>query len=684
MLSARQYEIMELLQRSEGYTPVWKIAEALQVSQKTVRNEINTIKKLLRDKKWGEIDSRSRVGVRLLISSECWEKVSVYAKKKENTIRDSQELLYGLLEEILKKQGNRSEASGLFTRQVVSYSEMEKKLCLTRPVMERLLPQAVRWMEESEILLEKKRGEGLVRNIPSLKQEYVWSAALVRLEAEMERAGRLPGQTPGGGMAPRRTFYESFLGGFDIGGVEDAIKKTEKQFGFRFTYEGFWQVLLMTAISVQRVRRHEVMDFFAIHTRKTDSEFDEMAASCLTGRLERNYGISLPVIERDYIAYVLEVADIQGFTDMEAKLFCQSRSMELCRFTVKIASLMEDITGRELKKDDYFVESLFLQLRSMIGRRKYELKLRNPLVRQARQKYQDIFVAVHGVVVFVEKELGIVMNEEETCSLVLLLGGALLRGNAIVDVCIICNYYGIGSAHILKEKLEREIKDLNIVAEFSVRDLMQVRKCSCDLIISAVPIENPFHGRTVVLVEELLLDYDIDAIEAALKKIRKRKMHGKALAGLFETKRALFSEELVWFHMKGDDKYSVITAMCEQLADKGFVTEDFQKSAISREKKLPTGIGQKMAIPHGDAVYVIRSVVAVAFLEKEIPWSNDENVDKVLLLAFNPDESLGMKDEILRFYKNFVIMLDELETYEQFRTMTSEKALVDMMNGLIA
>ena len=61
-----------------------------------------------------------------------------------------------------------------------------------------------------------------------------------------------------------------------------------------------------------------------------------------------------------------------------------------------------------------------------------------------------------------------------------------------------------------------------------------------------------------------------------------------------------------------------------------------------------------------------------------------ENVDKVLLLAFNPDESLGMKDEILRFYKNFVIMLDELETYEQFRTMTSEKALVDMMNGLIA
>ena len=70
MLSARQYEIMELLQRSEGYTPVWKIAEALQVSQKTVRNEINTIKKLLRDKKWGEIDSRSRVGVRLLISSE--------------------------------------------------------------------------------------------------------------------------------------------------------------------------------------------------------------------------------------------------------------------------------------------------------------------------------------------------------------------------------------------------------------------------------------------------------------------------------------------------------------------------------------------------------------------------------------------------------------------------------------
>ncbi len=672
MLSTRQYEIVMYLKRANGYVSVSKIADFLQVSQKTVRNEVNVIRQLLQENELGKIESKPHAGIRLSISPECWEKWEVSTKERRLDIRNDEELIREILCELLKKH-------------TVSYTTLEKKLCVTRSVIERLLPRVTEWLAKNEIVLEKEKGIGLTLKIPYLKHRYIWSTALVQLCGEMEKNGftKVAGHLADRENSGKMHFYESFFEGFDMNGVLFSVRKAEENFGFRFTYEGFQQVVLMVTLSVWQVRRHQAMDFFAIRINKTDTEFDEMVSSYLISQLESRYQITIPMTERDYIAYSMEVTDIQEFTDMEAKLFCQSRSLELCRCTVKIATLMEDITSQTLKKDDFFTESLFLQLRSMIGRRKYDLCQKNPLVRQVKKKYSDIFTAVHGITVFMEKELGIVMNENETCSLALLLGGALLRNAAVVDACLICNYYGIGSAHFLKKKLEKEVDDLNIVEEISARDLLHVKKCQCDLIISAVPIENPFEGKPVVHVDDLLLDYDIAAIEQAMKKIRKRKGHKNNISKMFETKRVLFREEFVWIHMKCDDKYSAIRTMCEKLADAGYVTEKFADSAIIRERKLSTEIGQKFAIPHGDADEVVRSVVAVAVLEQEVPWSNEEMVDRVFLMAFNPDESQEIKDKVLHFYKNLVDLLDKPKLHNEFRNITDKNELVDMLNTLV-
>lgn len=672
MLTTRQHDIVMYLKKADDYVSVSKIADFLKVSQKTVRNEVNTIREVLRENELGEIESKPHVGIRLCVSQKCWEKWESDRTKKSVSSTDDEKLVMDILEELLKKQ-------------TVSYTLLEKKLCVTRSVIERLLPKVTEWFADYEISVEKEKGIGLTLKIPYLKYRYLWSAALMRLWNEIKKY-RLPeskGYHSDQEEVYKIQFYESFLQGFDLNGVLQAVRKTEENFGFRFTYNGVQQVVIMTAISVRQVRCNNAMDFFATNSNKADTEFDEMVASYLISQLESKYQIAIPMTERDYIVYSVEVADIQRFTDMEAKLFCQSRSLEMCHCAVKIATLMEDITGRTLRKDELFTESLFLQLRSIIGRRKYDLCLKNPLVKQVRKKYNDIFVAVQSILVFMEKELGVVMNEDETCSLVLLLGGALLRSAAIVDACLICNYYGIGSAHFLRERLEREVKDLNIVEEFSERDLMQVRKCSCDLIISTIPLENVFENKKVVQVENLLLDYDIAAIEMAMSEIRKMKVQGKNLSKMLTVRRMLFREEFVWINVKCEDKYSLIRAMSEKLAAAGYVTEKFADSAISRERKLSTEIGKKLAIPHGDAQEVIRSVVAVAVLEQAVPWGDEETADRIFLMAFNPDESQEMKEMVLHFYKKLVGLQEEEMLYGKFRDVTNEKELVDMLNTLV-
>lgn len=76
----------------------------------------------------------------------------------------------------------------------------------------------------------------------------------------------------------------------------------------------------------------------------------------------------------------------------------------------------------------------------MIVRLQYNIKIVNPLLKQVKQKYPNVFAAVYGAGVYFEKELGLELNEHEMCSLALLLGGAIERSLSRVSACVICDY----------------------------------------------------------------------------------------------------------------------------------------------------------------------------------------------------------------------------------------------------
>ncbi len=151
-------------------------------------------------------------------------------------------------------------------------------------------------------------------------------------------------------------------------------------------------------------------------------------------------------------------------------LECQADHMELCYFSIRLISLVSDIVNVNLKPDLFFSESLFLQLRSMIARLRYDVKTVNPLLKQVKQKYPNIFAAIYAVGVYFEKELELELNEHEMCSLALLLGGAIERSLSAVTACVVCDY-GIGISQLLREQLERTISDIRIADVLSVRDL---------------------------------------------------------------------------------------------------------------------------------------------------------------------------------------------------------------------
>lgn len=122
--------------------------------------------------------------------------------------------------------------------------------------------------------------------------------------------------------------------------------------------------------------------------------------------LERNYSLSLQDTEKQFIEFAVGISDIQIFQDEKQMLQCEADDIELCYFSIRLISLLSDIVNVNLRQDLFFSKTLFLQLRSMIVRLQYNIKIVNPLLKQVKQKYPNVFAAVYGAGVYFEKELG--------------------------------------------------------------------------------------------------------------------------------------------------------------------------------------------------------------------------------------------------------------------------------------
>lgn len=539
------------------------------------------------------------------------------------------------------------------------------------------MPQLQSWFDRYGIVFEKKRGKGFQIQY----EEYQWRMAMWDLFLMMKRKSRkeLFNRGQGAGQSGEYVLIENFLKGFDISGVNKGIYSLEEHYGFSFGYEAHIQMFFLVSLCVVRSRKKHFVVMPQPLPCKVAGGFSGRIKCRLIEALERSYQIKIEPCEQEFIEFVIDISDIQNFQDMNQMLVCQADYMELCYFNIRLISLVSDIVNVNLRPDLFFSESLFLQLRSMIPRLRYSVKTVNPLLKQVKQKYPNIFAAIYAVGVYFEKELGLELNEHEMCSLALLLGGAIERSLSTVTACVVCDY-GIGISQLLREQLERAVSDIRIAAVLSARELKKINHIPCDLIITTLQLKTPYFGKEVVIVDHLMTQYDIRNVENKMKQVRRRKLKTKQPCSELHIQKNLFYEEFVHLHVEAEDKKQLIGALCKQLTDAGYVTEEFERSVLEHEVTAPTALGKGVAIPHGYAKYVIRPTVAVAVLEKPVRWQEDEDADVIFLLAFNMDEAAGMKQETIKFYSVFLDLLDSDEEVEAFRLMENGRQLAGLMN----
>ncbi len=652
-MNKRQLEILKILYGNRDYITFSYLAERLEVSVKTIRNDIASIKEILAERGAGSAQTKPNAGVRLIMTEEEWHRL-----RSESETDDAQIIFY-IIRQLLK--------TGSLTAQ-----KLAEKYYIGRTQLDKLLDYVGEWFFENHILFERRRGKGISIQASEFNfrlaslafyNEYIpFYAKLINVgEARYSFAS-----------AEEHEAMCAALSGFEPDEIADVIGKAEQKLGFCFTYASGVNLLFLTALSILRIKKgYEVKTPETIDCPISGTSAAEFV-DLLIERLEEIYKITFSDEERKFLIFSLEVSEIQGFDSDEARRRYEAKNIELCRLTVKAVNLISEIADVDLREDKFFVKQMFLQLKTSISRLKYGITAKNRLLSEIKTQYPNMMAIAWFLGNIFEKELGLELNEHEVGFIALQTGGAIERHLSGFDACIVCDY-GIGISQILKEKISRAIPEIRITAVYSGRDMHKIKQEQCDFIIASTPLDSYRLNREVITVGHLLDEKDIKKLEEYMKKLRVKRVTGvKAI----NPNTSLFTDELIFPKCRISNKKELLHMMCSRLENLGYVTEAFEKTVLEREASTPTDIGKGFALPHGLSGFVNHSVAAFATLEKPIEWTEGgEFTDKILLLAFDLDEDENVKNQIIRFYKSVVTFMEDDTECERLANLTDIKQI---------
>ena len=197
---------------------------------------------------------------------------------------------------------------------------------------------------------------------------------------------------------------------------------------------------------------------------------------------------------------------------------------------IKIVRIFEIESKVDLKNIDVFLDEIFYYIKPLIFRTKRKIKLKNSILKDVKKLYPSIFNFLKKNFYYLEEVISEKVSEEEIAYLVPFFHKALQNNNKINKKAILVTTYKENIALFLKEDIEIEFL-IDIDKILTLKSFEQIEKDldDYDYILTTFSLENDFvkeikHTKIIEL-NPILTEKDIKKLEnAGLKKNKKIKM----------------------------------------------------------------------------------------------------------------------------------------------------------------
>ncbi|MCX7694355.1 MAG: BglG family transcription antiterminator [Caloramator sp.] len=646
-----------LLETNQSYITIDEIAEKLNVSNKTVRNDLKVVEKVLFDE-GVYVEKKPRYGIRIKVDEEKRVELLQNYKFKSNFIEpySPQFRRDYILKRLLMKKSN------------ITIAELAQELYVSKVTIHKDIGFVQKWLKEFNLKLIKKTNYGI--QIVGDEENFRNAIAhLIVSEKDKEELEEILFNNITTRLDFKTIERLKELVDLDYKLLEKIVENAEEKMGARFTDDAFISLIIHIAISIKRLKEGNDISIpqDVVFEIKEKEEFK--VALEVTKNIEKAFGVKFPKSEVIYILlHILGAKMQQNKKDDVLNLVNNIKEDDLSIDMAKeIIDIAQRSLGTYLEKDEQLLKGLILHLRPTINRLKYGLALRNPVLNEIKENYSEFFgVAWMASTVF-NKYLGVKIPEEEIGYIALHIGAAVERNIKPFKVLVVCSS-GIGTSQLLAARIQKSFREIDIIDTISYLELEKIKLDEIDFIISTIPISNT---KPVLQVKPILTQNDIKKIEYYINYMKNRKDNKAFLEKLID-------EDLIFLDCNFEKQNEVLKFLSNELTKRDYVDKEYYKKLIEREKMTYTSIGNGVAIPHANPELVKKSKISLLTLKEPIIWGN-EYVDVVLMISIAQNDLKEGKF----IFKNLYNAIEERSFIEKIKTAKNILEAKQIIGGVL-
>ncbi|MCA1949122.1 MAG: PRD domain-containing protein [Treponema sp.] len=501
-LTTRQRKILQILVDEQREVTLAHIADAVQVSIKTVHRELVHLARSLERDYGLMLNARPGLGLKLIGDTEklarCREDLHATVPSDTSPEERQRMLCFLLLE----------------TDEAMKLSALAEELYSSVPVVRHDLDVLQSWFALQGLQLTLRKGMGLkLEGSETQKRE-----ALVLLLWEQFGEGGLLSLLRSEAAASSLCMEEAELLALRIVPLqyiryaEHILAGLSRDLLPDLAPQDYLQLVLVLAVASVRKRSGfslpQASQAASDQNLAVDPEVRRIALAAVSGVFS-HYSIPVDPEEIRMVERFLRGARPERL----GKELLADNLQVLPEINLLIQKCGERL-GQNFNADRVLRDGLMAHWVPALYRLQHKLPIKNPLLGRIRQEYGELFAVLQDLL----KELFPTLSvpDDEVGYLVLHFGSALSRmerERRRYRALVVCSA-GIGSANMLASRLREKIPEIELVANVSWFDIQTMPLEGWDILISTIPL--PLPQDRYVLVEPLLSDEGVQKIRSFL------------------------------------------------------------------------------------------------------------------------------------------------------------------------
>ncbi|WP_217972676.1 BglG family transcription antiterminator [Staphylococcus xylosus] len=671
-LSTREKEIIEMLIKYHGqYVTIYDIAQHLAVSSRTIHRELKSIESFLSTFDI-DLERVTKKGIQLKTTEMALNSLK-HALLHENTIDLSQEeqkviILYALIQ----------------TNTPIKQYVLAQEIGVSNQTMTKLLDDIDTELDQYQLTLQKKRGEGIqLHGAESKKRELLSQLMVNNLNSTSVYS-----------VIENHFVYQS-INQSQLAMVDmDKIFQIERilmdhlgQLPYSLTESSYLTLTVHIVLSIERMLNNQYVALNDDIYNSVKDSFEHEVAQALALHLEHIYGVQFNQAEVTFITIHLKGAKRKE----SAEVFKDSKDESKIEKFIHSVSHFSQQSFKDFKT---LSEGLKLHIIPAINRLNANIETYNPLTEMIQHKYPRLFESVHRALLQTWPNFN--FPDSEIAFIVLHFGGALQNQNsAFYNVLVVCSS-GIGTSRLLATRLQQTFSDIQKTTQASVGDLNDIDATQFDAIISTVDLDIAL---PYITVNPLLPDADVNHVSAFLNT-----HHKQPKIQTYETNNSniLNPEEKLTYIRKGLEiidsvnvDYTSVsnwtTYLTNTLLEHQIITEGQSFAELIKQHMDHQGFvlaPYPIAIPHLKSEIIKKPFILITILNEPILLNSNQNdnlsVRYLLSMFVPPDDTMAQL--VSDISGKLVEHLDNIDGFmeqpEQLQTLLKQSYLMQLQKLL--